>query len=186
VTATIWLTGLPSSGKSTLANAFAERHRAALRIQVLDGDEVRSRFFPELGFSKDDRMANIRRIGSLAHMLAGHGVLVLAPVIAPYREAREDVRRQHRDRGIPFAEVFVDADLGTCADRDVKGLYARARRGEISGLTGIDDPYEEPHSPELRLQTDRYSIAECLAELDGLLARLLRTTASEHRSGATP
>ncbi|ALG13356.1 adenylyl-sulfate kinase [Kibdelosporangium phytohabitans] len=172
MTGSIWLTGLPSAGKSTLAYAFADRVRERHRVQVLDGDVVRATFFPELGFGEADRAANVRRIGAMAQMLAGHGVLVLVPVIAPYREARDHVRSAHDQAGIPFAEVFVDAGLPTCAARDVKGLYARAKRGEITGLTGFDAPYEEPENPELRLRTDQCSVNECLAAMDNLLADL--------------
>ncbi|MGV9295796.1 adenylyl-sulfate kinase [Amycolatopsis sp. NPDC003676] len=170
MTASIWFTGLPSAGKSTLAAAYAERVRRRRRVQVLDGDVIRAAFFPELGFSKADRISNVRRIGSLARMFAEHGVLALVPVIAPYRQARDHVRSEHEAAGIPFAEVFVDAELRTCVDRDVKGLYARARAGEITGLTGFDDPYEEPENPELRLRADVCSIEECLTALDGLIA----------------
>jgi len=183
MTASIWFTGLPSAGKSTLAAAYAERVRHRQRVQVLDGDVVRAAFFPELGFTKADRIANVQRIGSLARMFAGHGVLALVPVIAPYRQARDHVRSEHEAAGIPFAEVFVDAELQTCVDRDVKGLYARARSGEITGLTGFDDPYEEPEKPELRLRTDRCSIDECLAALDGLIADI---ESAATRPGAIP
>ena len=152
--ATIWFTGLPSAGKTTIARALAERLRAAgHRVEVLDGDEIRTELTADLGFSREDRMTNVRRIGFVAAVLARNGVKALAPVIAPYRESREAVRARHSAHGTPYVEVHVATPVGTCSERDVKGLYARQRAGEVSGLTGVDDPYEEPLSPELRLET---------------------------------
>ncbi|CAM3823145.1 adenylyl-sulfate kinase [Kibdelosporangium persicum] len=164
---TLWFTGLPSSGKSTLATELAARlgHRA----EVLDGDLLRKDFFPELGFSRADRIENVRRAGRLAAMLAAHGVVVVVPVIAPYRSARQWVRQLHIDAGLRYAEVWVDAPVEVCAHRDVKGLYAKARRGELRGLTGIDDPYEPPDAAELHLRTDHTTVLECLAELRQLV-----------------
>ncbi|MCP3798463.1 adenylyl-sulfate kinase [Allokutzneria sp. A3M-2-11 16] len=160
---TIWFTGLPSSGKSTLAASFATELRRP--VEVLDGDVLRTCFFPELGFSETDRKENVRRAGRLALMLARHGVTVLVPVIAPYRASRHWVRQLHADAGVGYAEVWVDASPEVCASRDAKGLYRRARLGELSGLTGVDAPYETPERPELRLRTDRLSIRDCLAAL---------------------
>lgn len=159
---TVWLTGLPSSGKSTLAAALAERLATNRPVEVLDGDVIRRNLFPELGFSKDDRTENVRRTGIIARMLATHGAFVITPVIAPYRAAREAVRKDHEDHGLTYVEIFVDATPEICAERDVKGLYARAKRGEITGLTGFDDPYESPMQPDLHLRTDQLSVQECL------------------------
>jgi adenylylsulfate kinase len=164
------LTGLPSSGKSTLASALAERAASdGVRTQVLDGDVLRRDLFPELGFSKDDRTENVRRTGVIARMLARQGALVITPVIAPYRAARDVVRKDHESYGIPYLEVFVDASAEICAERDVKGLYARAKRGEISGLTGFDDPYEAPVQPDLHLRTDLLPVEECVARMAELV-----------------
>ena len=152
--ATIWFTGLPSAGKTTVARAVAERLRAAgHRVEVLDGDEIRTELTADLGFSREDRMANVRRIGFVAAVLARNGVKALAPVIAPYRESRDAVRARHAEHGTPYVEIHVATPVATCSERDVKGLYAKQRAGEVSGLTGVDDPYEEPLAPELRLET---------------------------------
>ncbi|GAA0231439.1 adenylyl-sulfate kinase [Saccharothrix mutabilis subsp. mutabilis] len=167
--ATIWLTGLPSSGKSTLARALAARLAGTRPVEVLDGDVVRRQLFPELGFSKDDRAENVRRTGLVARLLAGHGAIVITPVIAPYRAAREAVRKDHEEHGLRYLEVFVDATPEVCATRDVKGLYARAKKGEITGLTGFDDPYETPIQPELHLRTDELTVDTCVDRMVALL-----------------
>ncbi len=152
--ATLWFTGLPSAGKSTIAHARADQLRAqGRRVQVLDGDEVRPHLSAGLGFSRADRDTNVARIGWVARLLASHGVTVLVPVIAPYAAARQGVRQAHAEAGVPFAEVFVSTTLAVAEARDVKGLYAKARSGVITGMTGIDDPYEEPRSAELVLDT---------------------------------
>ncbi|WP_238598930.1 adenylyl-sulfate kinase [Saccharothrix sp. ALI-22-I] len=171
---TVWLTGLPSSGKSTLGSALAERFGTDRRVQVLDGDVLRRDLFPELGFSKDDRAENVRRTGVIARMLARQGALVITPVIAPYRAARDAVRKDHENYGLPYLEVFVDASPEICAQRDVKGLYARAKRGEITGLTGFDDPYEPPIQPDLHLRTDQLSVQECVDRMVELSAKYVR------------
>lgn len=152
--ATIWFTGLPSAGKSTIAHALAkELQTAGVRVQVLDGDEVRPHLSQGLGFSREDRDINVKRIGWVARLLAGNGVIVLVPVIAPYSEVRKAVRQDHADHDVPFAEVFVSTSAEVAESRDVKGLYAKARRGEIKGMTGVDDPYEEPKTAELVVDT---------------------------------
>ncbi|MER7780370.1 adenylyl-sulfate kinase [Streptomyces sp. NPDC096191] len=168
--ATVWLTGLPSSGKSTLARAVAERLRATGRgVEVLDGDEIRRFLSAGLGFSRADRHTNVTRIGFLAQTLASHGVLVLAPVIAPYAASRAAVRARHAAAGTAYVEVHVATPVEVCSVRDVKGLYARQAAGEISGLTGVDDPYEVPRTPELRIRTQSRSVADTAAELHAFL-----------------
>jgi len=149
---TVWLTGLSGSGKSTIAYAVEERLVAAGRAAyVLDGDNLRHGINADLGFSKEDRTENIRRVGEIARLMADAGLVALVPVISPYNVDRDEVRRKHEEIGLRFVEVFVDTPLEVCEERDPKGLYARARAGEISGMTGIDDPYESPVSPELHL-----------------------------------
>jgi adenylylsulfate kinase len=151
---TVWLTGLPSAGKTTVARAVAaELTRRGRRVEVLDGDVVRESLCADLGFSRADRDTNVARIGFVAELLAKHGVIALAPVISPYAAARDAVRARHAAAGIAFLEVHVATPVGECAARDVKGLYARQRAGELTGLTGVDDPYEPPAAPDLRVQT---------------------------------
>jgi adenylylsulfate kinase len=171
--ATVWLTGLPSAGKSTIARALASQLRAdGRRVELLDGDELRTNLTADLGFSREDRDTNVRRVGFIAGLLARHGVIALVPVIAPYAEARAAVRAAHDVDGTAFIEVHVATPLEVCAERDVKGLYAKQRAGEIHGLTGVDDPYEIPTNPELRLDTQGRSVDESAALLlDALSAR---------------
>lgn len=151
---TIWLTGLPSSGKST--TAFALEHeliRRGFMAYVLDGDNVRHGLNRDLGFSAGDREENIRRIGEVARLFADAGIVVTTSFISPYRKERELARKIHMDAGLAFLEVFVDTPLDVCESRDPKGLYKKARRGELRGFTGIDDPYEPPLSPEVVVKT---------------------------------
>ncbi|ACU75160.1 adenylylsulfate kinase [Catenulispora acidiphila DSM 44928] len=167
---TVWLTGLPSAGKSTIAIGLAERLRAdGHRVQVLDGDEVRAALSPDLGFSKEDRDTSVRRIGYVAELLAEHGVTVVVPVIAPYAMSREAVRDRHAARDVPYLEVHVATPVEVCADRDVKSLYARQAAGEISGLTGADDPYEVPVDPDLRIHTQHQTVEESVRNVRALL-----------------
>jgi len=153
--ATVWLTGLSGSGKSTIA-AAGERLLVAegSHAYVLDGDNVRLGLNGDLGFSAADRAENVRRVGHVARMLADAGVIALVPVISPYRVDRGLVRRMHTEAKLPFVEVHVATPLAICESRDPKGLYRRARSGEISGFTGIDDPYEAPLAPELVLRPE--------------------------------
>jgi adenylylsulfate kinase len=148
------------------------------RVQVLDGDAVRPYLSADLGYSKEARDINVSRIGWVARLLASHGVIVLVPVIAPYAAARAAVRADHTAAGVPFGEVYVSTSLDVAERRDVKGLYARARRGEISGLTGIDDPYEAPAEPELVIDTGAVPLDEAveatLTHLSATLGRQLR------------
>jgi len=164
--ATVWLTGLPSAGKTTIATAVAARLRAQdRRVEVLDGDVVRTVLSTELGFSRADRDANVDRIGWVAATLARHGVIVLASVISPYAAARAGVRARHDAEALPFLEVHVATPVEICAERDVKGLYAKQRSGDIAGLTGVDGDYEPPLNPELRLDTSGRSIDDVVDEL---------------------
>jgi adenylylsulfate kinase len=172
--ATLWFTGLPSAGKSTIARTLArELHVAGERVQVLDGDEVRPHLSAGLGFSREDRDINVTRIGWVARMLASHGVIVLVPVIAPYAAARDAVRDDHGRRAIPFAEVHVATPLEVAEARDVKGLYARARRGELTGLTGIDDPYEVPTQAELVVDTTNVDLETAVQMSKALLSAIV-------------
>ncbi|HUP16595.1 MAG TPA: adenylyl-sulfate kinase [Acidimicrobiia bacterium] len=158
---TVWLTGLSGSGKSTIAYAVEEQLVADGRAAyVLDGDNLRHGINADLGFSKEDRSENIRRVGEIARLMADAGVVVLVPVISPYRADRDEARRKHEAIGLRFIEVFVDTPLEVCEERDPKGLYARARAGEITGMTGIDDPYEAPVSPELLLDGSDVSVKD--------------------------
>lgn len=169
--ATLWFTGLPSAGKSTIAHALAaELMRDQIEVQVLDGDEVRPYLSSELGFSRRDRDLNVSRIGYVARLLSGHGVATLVPVIAPYAEARNAVRADHDRHQVPFAEVHVATRLEIAEARDVKGLYAKARGGEISGLTGVDDPYERPTAAELVLDTEEVDLDTSVALSKALLS----------------
>ncbi|WOD39392.1 adenylyl-sulfate kinase [Nodosilinea sp. E11] len=166
---TIWLTGLSGSGKSTIARVLeAELRQRNCQLEVLDGDIVRTNLTKGLGFSKEDRDENIRRIGFVSHLLTRNGVVVLVSAISPYREARDTVR----DRIGDFVEVFVDAPLNVCEDRDVKGLYKKARAGEIKQFTGIDDPYEPPLNPEVHCHTDQQTVEESAAQIIAKLEAL--------------
>ena len=152
---TVWFTGFSGSGKSTIAAAVERALVAAGRsAYLLDGDNVRHGLNADLGFSAEDRAENVRRIAHVAQLMADAGLLVLVPVISPYRAGRQWARDIHAAAGLPFVEVFVDATLETCMDRDVKGLYAKAAAGEIPRFTGVSDPYEPPENPELHLRTD--------------------------------
>jgi adenylylsulfate kinase len=167
---TVWLTGLPSSGKTTIAAALAERLRGdGHRVEVLDGDVIRSFLSAGLGFSREDRYTNVQRIGLVAEILARNRIIALVPVIAPYRDSREAVRKRHEQSGTPFLEVHVATPVEVCAKRDVKGLYARQAAGELTGLTGVDDPYEVPESPDLRIETQKQTVQESAVMLHALL-----------------
>lgn len=171
--ATLWFTGLPSAGKSTIAHALADRLAAdGVRVEVLDGDAVRPHLSAGLGYGRVDRDINVTRIGWVARLLASHGVVVLVPVIAPYAAARGKVRADHDETGVPFGEVFVATSLEVAEGRDVKGLYARARSGEISGMTGVDDPYEQPTTAELTIDTALVPLDESVAQAYDLLTEL--------------
>jgi adenylyl-sulfate kinase len=163
---TLWFTGLSGAGKSTLAGLAAEElRRRGYRVEVLDGDEVRTNLSKGLGFSKEDRDTNIRRIGYVCRLLARNGVIAIAAAISPYRSIRDEVRGQHER----FFEVYVDCPLETLVERDVKGLYKKALAGELKGFTGVSDPYEPPLNHELTVATGRETAQESLARLLGRL-----------------
>ncbi len=168
---TVWLTGLPSAGKTTLATALAARLRehGVQRVELLDGDDVREFLSKGLGFSREDRDTNVLRIGWVAATLAKHGVLVLASVISPFAETRQQVRALHEGRGAGFLEVHVATPVDVCSERDVKGLYAKQRSGELSGLTGVDAPYEVPVAPDARIPTHEQTLAQSVDQLLALL-----------------
>ena len=163
---TIWFTGLPSSGKSTLARRLEEELIARGRfVEVLDGDEVRMRLTKGLGFSKEDRDENIRRIGFVSKLLGRSGAVAITATISPYREIREELRGEIEN----FVEVYVDCPIEKCVERDVKGLYKKALAGEIKNFTGISDPYEPPESPEITIYSAEESEEASLARIiDGL------------------
>lgn len=163
---TIWFTGLPSAGKSTAA--FTLEHGLIKRgyaAYVLDGDNIRHGLNSNLGFSLKDREENIRRIGEVAKLFADAGLLILTSFISPFRKDRELVRQLHKDAGLVFIEVYVDTPLEICESRDPKGLYKKARSGALKGVTGVDDPYEPPLTPEITLNTGVHSPEECAAQL---------------------
>ncbi|MDE7310352.1 MAG: adenylyl-sulfate kinase [Eubacterium sp.] len=167
--ATVWLTGLSGSGKSTLANALEQQLAARGRhTMLLDGDNVRFGLNRDLGFSKEDRVENIRRIAEVAKLLNDAGLIVLTSFISPYRQDREAARAIIGDA---FVEVYVSTPLKECERRDVKGLYQKARKGEIAEFTGITSAYEEPEHPEITIDTSGRSIAECAQELLELVER---------------
>ncbi|MEU5276254.1 adenylyl-sulfate kinase [Streptomyces asoensis] len=168
--ATVWLTGLPSAGKTTIALELAGRLREeGHRVEVLDGDEIREFISAGLGFSREDRHTNVQRIGFLAELLARNGVKVLVPVIAPYADSREAVRVRHHKGGTGYLEVHVATPVEVCSVRDVKGLYAKQAAGELTGLTGVDDPYEAPESPDLRIESQDQTVQESAASVYALL-----------------
>ena len=155
--ATIWMTGLSGSGKSTVANMLAKRLRAVgARVEILDGDVVRTNLSKGLGFSKEDRDTNIRRIGFVCNLLSRNGVFAIAAAISPYKAVRDEVRAAAGD----FVEVFTDCPLETLVERDAKGLYKKALAGEIKNFTGVSDPYEPPESPEVRLDSSQQTAEE--------------------------
>jgi adenylyl-sulfate kinase len=167
--AVLWFTGLSGSGKSTLAEAVAPRLRAAgKRVEILDGDAVRTHLSRGLGFSREDREVNVARIAFVAHLLARNGVFVITAAISPYRATRDEARRLIGD----FVEIHVATSVEECIRRDVKGLYRKALAGEIEHFTGISDPYEASLSPELRLDTSTLGVDEGVARIVSTLREL--------------
>ena len=163
----IWFTGLSGSGKTTIAHMLEDKlMEAGVPIELLDGDVVRENLSKGLGFSEEDRNTNIRRIAFVAHLLQRNGTFVITAAISPYRAIREEARLMIKD----FVEVYADAPLEVCEERDVKGLYAKARAGEIKGFTGIDDPYEPPSGPEVDCKTGEQTVEEsCQQIIDKLI-----------------
>lgn len=163
---TVWLTGLSGAGKSTIAQGLeAELRRLNKKVEVLDGDVVRTNLSKGLGFSKEDRDTNIRRIGFVSKLLTRNGVTAIVAAISPYRDVRDEVRADIGD----FVEVYVECPLDELVNRDVKGLYAKAIKGEISNFTGVSDPYEEPLKPEVVTATHQESVEE---SVDKVLAKM--------------
>ena len=170
---TVWMTGLSASGKSTIAVALEKVLLASGKHAYrLDGDNIRFGLNRNLGFSAEDRAENIRRIGEVAKLFSDAGIITVTSFISPYRRDREVVRKLHEEAKLPFLEVFVDCPLEEAERRDPKGLYKKARAGEMKGFTGIDDPYEPPERPELVLRTDRLSVADSVTELLAAFERL--------------
>ncbi len=175
---TLWMTGLSGSGKSTITEVLIDEFEdRGVPLEVLDGDVVREHLSKGLGFSKEDRDTNIRRIAFVADLLSRNGVPVITAAISPYRAIRDEARKMHEDTGAAFVEIFVATSLEDCEARDTKGLYAKARSGEIKEFTGISDPYEEPENPEIRIETAGKSpeenAQEVLAylEAEGLISK---------------
>lgn len=163
---TLWLTGLSGAGKTTLAALVATELRArGASVEVLDGDEVRTNLSKGLGFSKEDRDTNIRRIGYVCRLLSRNGVGAVSAAISPYSAIRDEVRRAVEQDGAEFIEVFVKWPIAVLAERDVKGLYKKALAGEIKGFTGVSDPYEEPLAPDVVVETDRETIEESTGKI---------------------
>jgi adenylylsulfate kinase len=159
--AVLWFTGLSGSGKSTIATRVHEElARRGVPVEYIDGDALRA-VFPNTGFTRAEREEHLRRTGYMASRLAAHGVTVVASFVSPYRESRDFIRKLCGE----FVEIYVATPLEECERRDVKGLYARARRGEIPNFTGIDDPYEPPERPELTLDTSALSVEQCVAKV---------------------
>ncbi|MFG0246945.1 MAG: adenylyl-sulfate kinase [Phycisphaerales bacterium JB052] len=163
---TLWLTGLSGSGKSTIGVALEKALiQNGILAYRLDGDNVRHGLNANLGFSPEDREENIRRVGEVAKLFADAGVVTISSFISPYQRDRDKVRVIHEEAGLPFLEVFIDTPIEVCEQRDPKGLYKKARAGEIKGFTGIDDPYEQPQRPEVHIQTDQQTIEESAEQL---------------------
>ncbi len=172
---TIWFTGLPGAGKSTLARLVHEelQARGVTNVEILDGDVVRTHLSKGLGFSKEDRDTNIRRIGWVCQLLTKHGVPTIAAAISPYRDLRSEVRKMVEEvgGGGSFIEVYVNCPLEECERRDPKGLYKKARSGEIKHFTGVSDDYEPPRAPEVALRTDKETPAESVRKIITMLEK---------------
>jgi len=170
--ATLWMTGLSGSGKSTISVALERSlFEKGILSYRLDGDNIRLGINKNLGFSANDRKENIRRIGEVSKLFTDAGIITLASFISPYRKDREEVRKIHEDSGLTFVEIFIDCSLESAEERDPKGLYKKARNGEIKNFTGIDDPYEAPTNPEIHLISDKMSLDD---EVETVLNYLLK------------
>ncbi len=170
---TLWFTGLSGAGKSTLSVPIAERlKQLGHRVEILDGDVVRTNLSKGLSFSKEDRDVNIRRIGFVSNLLSRNGVVAITAAISPYRAVRDEVRGMITNDGAGFVEVFVRCPIDVLAERDVKGLYKKALKGEIANFTGVSDPYEEPLSPEVVVDSSTESVDESVEKIIGRLREL--------------
>ncbi len=168
----MWLTGLSGAGKTTLAVLLEREMRARdLAVEVLDGDEIRTNLSKGLGFSKEDRDTNIRRIGYVCRLLSRNHVAAISAAISPYREVRDEVRRLIEADGAAFIEVFMKCPIEVLAERDVKGLYKKALAGELMGFTGVSDPYEEPLAPEVVIESNREAVEFSMTKILGELER---------------
>lgn len=166
--AILWLTGLSGAGKTTIAHSVAqELQKRNCLVEVLDGDVIRTNLSQGLGFSKQDRDTNVRRIGFVAELLSRNGIIAIVAAISPYRDVREQLKKTSTN----FIEVFVQAPLTVCESRDIKGLYAKAKTGQIKHFTGISDPYEEPLNPEIICQTDKFTPEQCVNQVLHYLER---------------
>merc|ERR1719161_2977581 len=180
---TLWMTGLSGSGKSTISvlleHALVEKQQKPYFVYRLDGDNLRFGLNSDLGFSPEDRKENVRRVAEVAKLFAEAGAIVVAGLISPYAADRQFARKIHQEAGLPFMEVFIDAPLSVVESRDPKGLYKKARAGQIKGFTGIDAPYEAPEKPEIHIRTDQLNIVQAankiLEKLDGANIHLPRT-----------
>jgi adenylyl-sulfate kinase len=162
----LWFTGLSGAGKSTLAERLTAEFKArGYRVELLDGDEVRTHLSKGLGFSKEDRDTNVRRIGWVARVLARNGVIAITAAISPYRDIREEIREAAEQSGTPFIEVYANAPIDVVTQRDVKGLYRKALAGELPQFTGVTDPYEPPLNPDVTAYTARDSIDESITDI---------------------
>ncbi|MDX2100774.1 MAG: adenylyl-sulfate kinase [Leptolyngbyaceae cyanobacterium bins.59] len=158
----LWLTGLSGAGKTTLAHQLEHEMKKRDRlVELLDGDVIRQHLSKGLGFSREDRDTNVRRVGYVANLLSRNGVIVIVSLISPYRSIRDELRSTVNN----FIEVYVNAPLTVCESRDVKGLYAKARSGQLKGFTGIDDPYEEPLNPDITCYTSEETVEESIAKI---------------------
>ena len=189
--ATIWFTGLSGSGKSTIAVALEQALYDMRKLSYrLDGDNVRLGINKNLGFSEQDRTENIRRIGEIAKLFGDAGTIALSSFISPYREDRDEVRKLHETADLTFVEVFVDCSLAVAEARDPKGLYKKARAGQIKNFTGIDDPYEAPATPEIHLKTDEMTLETEVSIImdylldNGIISRSHFTRADDQAGGA--
>lgn len=167
---TIWLTGLPSAGKTTLARLLGKKiqEKGIARIEILDGDVIRLNLCKDLGFSQEDRMTNIRRIAFVSQLLTRHGVIVIVAAISPYRESRDHARKEIKN----FVEVFVKCPIEVLVERDVKGMYKKALAGNLPHFTGVSDPYEEPLKPEILVETNREPPEASVGKILGLLEKM--------------